>query len=301
MERIRQMIRSMTGYGSAEGEVQAKHLYVDFKAVNHRYFNFFAKLPQDLAPLETNIQALAKEHLSRGQISVFASWNRAGGAQQEPRINKRAAGGVIKALKELKEEFGLEGGIELSHLLGFGELFSQSELDMTADELWAAVKPIFEEALRDLDALRLREGSDLHADLLDRLELFEGLVSEVGEHRPQIIAEQRSRFEKRIVELAPDGVDVNAIADRVALEVALFADRADISEEITRLNSHLDKFRELLDTEGAVGRKIDFLIQEMNRETNTIGSKSPDAAAARVVVEMKAELEKIREQVQNIE
>ena len=118
------MIRSMTGYGSADGEVGAKHLYVDFKAVNHRYFNFFAKLPQDLAPLETNIQALAKAHLSRGQVSVFASWNKGVGAAQELKLNREAAGGVIKALTELKEEYGLEGGIELSHLLGFGELFS---------------------------------------------------------------------------------------------------------------------------------------------------------------------------------
>ncbi len=295
------MLRSMTGYGTAEGVVRGRKLVVDFKAVNHRYFNFFSKLPNNLAILETSIQALAKAHLSRGQVSVFASWDKRGGQGASAELNFDTAKALYADLVKLKGELGLGGEVSLSHLLSCPSLFAQNEVGAEPEELWEDAKPIFESALKDLDAFRLREGADLEADLRVKLSTLMELAAKIEEKRPLIVSEQKERLQRRIGELVPEVIVDSTSAERLALEIALFADKADVNEELVRLKSHADKFLEMLASQNPIGRKIDFLIQEMNREVNTIGSKTPDAESSAIVVEMKSELERVREQVQNVE
>jgi len=294
------MIRSMTGYGRAEGEVGSRRLAVEVKAVNHRFLNFFAKLPPELQQLEPEILAMVKEHLQRGQVSVFAVWDGRGGGDGGVVVNAEAARQAAEALRQAARAAGLKDDVTLAHVLTIPAVTSPSGATLGAEALWEGAAPLFREALAGLDRLRLREGEDLSADIRSRLAALTQWTAEVEARRPSLVDEVRARLTKRVQELV-QGLPVDVVGERVAVEVALFADRSDISEEIVRLRSHCEKFLELLTQGGVVGRKLDFLLQEMNRETNTIGSKASDAAIGRCVVEMKAELEKIREQVQNLE
>lgn len=297
------MIKSMTGYGSAEGDVGGRRLFVDMRAVNHRYFAFQAKMPGNLMVLEGRIQALAKERLTRGQISVFANWDRKGQGAAAPavHINMDAARQAAALLKALKDELRLDGEVELSHVLAVPEVMSAQEVNVGEEAMQEAAFAVFEQALKGMEQFRNREGEDLERDLRDRIALFVGFVGQIEERRPKIVAEQKARLEKRVAELVGDKANEALLSERLALEIAMYADRLDVSEELVRLKSHTAKFLELLAEKAAVGRKLDFLLQEFNREVNTVGSKTPDAETARVVVEMKAELEKMREQVQNVE
>lgn len=295
------MIRSMTGFGSAEGEVGGRKLAVEVKAVNHRFFNFFSKLPPNLQGYESRIQTKVKGALTRGQVSVFANWDRTSGNGAAVRLNMEAASEAATLIRQMKEELRLTGEVEISHVLGFSAVTGAAESRIDEEEGWKTLSAIFDEALEKMEAFRVREGEDLERDLLERLDLFTELSEKVGLRRADVVKNYKERLEARIDELCSETVSPEVIAERVAVEVTVFADRCDITEELVRLNSHLDKFREILDTEEVVGRKIDFLIQEMNREVNTIGSKTPDADASGLVVEMKSELEKIREQIQNVE
>lgn len=296
------MIKSMTGFGSAEGNVGGRRLFVDMRAVNHRYFAFQTKMPSNLVALEGRVQALCKERLTRGQISVFANWDRKGqGSGAQVHINMEAACQAARQLKALKEELCLSGEVELSHVLAVPDVTTPSEVNVGDEEVQEAAMAVFAEALRGMEKFRNREGEDLERDLRERVALFTGHVGEIEVRRPKIVAEQKARLEKRVAELVGDKAGEPLLSERLAVEIAMYADRLDVSEELVRLKSHTAKFLELLAETGAVGRKLDFLLQEFNREVNTIGSKTPDAETARVVVEMKAELEKMREQVQNVE
>ncbi|NTU59980.1 MAG: YicC family protein [Deltaproteobacteria bacterium] len=293
-------IRSMTGYGRGEGDVRGRRLTVEIKAVNHRFLNFFAKLPSDLQRFEAEVLALVKAHLQRGQVSVFATWNGGGGGDSAPSVNVEAARAAVASLRQVARELSLPGEVTLDHLLAFPSLFAAGAEALEPEELWKAAGAVFEAALRNVDELRVREGQDLAADMTAKLAALRVLGDQVEARRPQVVTEYKARLEKRVEELVT-GVPGDVARDRVAVEVAVFADRSDVDEELVRLRSHLDKAGELLAGGGAVGRKLDFLLQELNRETNTIGSKACDAEMSRVVVEMKSELEKIREQVQNLE
>ncbi|MBI5015099.1 MAG: YicC family protein [Deltaproteobacteria bacterium] len=295
------MIRSMTGYGRAEGDVAGRRLTVEVKAVNHRFLNFFAKLPPDLLRFEPDVLTLVKAHLQRGQVNVFATWNGQGnGGDGAVCVNREAARRAAEALRGLARELDLPGEVTLDHLLAFPALFGSGAGAGDPDEVWGAAGRVFGEALENLDELRRREAEHLVADLLPRLRVVRTLAAQVEERRPRVVEEYRARLARRVEELTA-GVPVDVARDRVAVEVAVFADRSDVEEELVRLRSHLDKAEELLAQGGGVGRKLDFILQEMNREANTIGSKASDAEVSRVVVEMKAELEKVREQVQNLE
>jgi len=294
------MIRSMTGYGRAEGEIGGRRLAVEVKAVNHRFLNFFAKLPPEVQRFEPEILALVKGHLQRGQVNVFAVWDGRCGADAGLFINVEAARQAAQALRAAARVAGVSGEVTLEHLLSIPAVTAPASVGVEPEDLWAAAAGIFHEALAALDALRAREGADLEADLRGRLAAIGDMVARVEGRRPAHLEEVRARLQRRIQDLAQD-LPPEVAAERIALEVALFADRSDVSEEVVRLQSHRDKVLELLDEGGVVGRKLDFLLQEMNRETNTIGSKAADADIGRTVVEMKAELEKIREQVQNLE
>jgi uncharacterized protein (TIGR00255 family) len=295
------MIRSMTGYGRAEGDVAGRRLTVEVKAVNHRFLNFFAKLPPDLLRFEPEVLSLVKAHLQRGQINVFATWNGQGnGSDSAVCVNREAARNAVEALRGLSRELGLAGEVTLDHLLAFPALFGAGAGAGDPEEVWKAAGRVFEAALVNLDELRRREAEDLVADLGPRLRAVRGLAAEVEVRRPRVVDEYRARLARRVEELT-SGVPVEVARDRVAVEVAVFADRADVEEELVRLRSHLDKAEELLAEGGGVGRKLDFILQEMNREANTIGSKANDVEIGRAVIVMKEEIERIREQVQNVE
>lgn len=294
------MIRSMTGYGRAEGEVGGRRLSVEVKAVNHRFLNFSTKIPGELQRFEPELLGLVKGHLQRGQVNVFAAWDGRCGAGGGVFVNLDAAREAARVLRAVAAAAGVPAEVTLDHLLAIPAVTSPTLVGLEPEALWAEAVPVFEAALRDLDALRAREGADLDADMRRRLQEIEEAVAQVEARRPQIVEECRQRLSRRLQDLIQD-LPAEVLADRVALEVTLFADRSDVSEEVVRLRSHLDKFREFLAADGGVGRKLDFLLQEMNREVNTIGSKASDAGVGRVVVEMKAEFEKIREQVQNVE
>jgi uncharacterized protein (TIGR00255 family) len=294
------MMRSMTGYGRAEGEIDGRTLSVEVKAVNHRFLNFFAKLPGDLQRFESDILGVVKQHLQRGQVNVFASWNQGAEGPGRVHINLDAARQAGPLLRQAAVAAGIGGEPTLADLLAVPAVLTPASSALGPEEMWALARPLFEAALRELDGLRRREGEHLTSDLRARLEVIGAAVSEVEAIRPGIVEEYRTRLQRKVEDLVRD-LPADLARDRVAVEVAVFADRSDVSEEVVRLRSHLEKFEELLAAGGVVGRKLDFLLQEMNREANTIGSKASNAGLSGVVVEMKSELEKIREQIQNIE
>ncbi|MBI5441920.1 MAG: YicC family protein [Deltaproteobacteria bacterium] len=294
------MIRSMTGYGRAEGEVDGRKLIVEVKAVNHRFLNFLARLPVDLQRFEPEVLALVKAHLQRGQVSVFASWDSALGDAPVIGVNLAAARHAAEALRQAAAAVGVSGELSVRDLLAFPAVFAAGAPASAPEELWEKASGVFNLALVSLDELRRREAEDLAADMRQRLERIREYAASVEERRPRVVEEYRTRLVRRAEELA-SGLPIEVVRERLALEAAVFAERSDVQEELVRLRSHLDKFAELLDAGGAIGRKLDFLLQEMNRETNTIGSKAADVEVSPLVIEMKAELEKIREQVQNLE
>ncbi len=294
------MIRSMTGFGRAEGPVAGRRLAVEIKTVNHRFLNFFSRVPGDIQRFEGQVLALVKARLQRGQVNVFAAWDGGGAGGPAVTVDLEAARRAADALRRVAEVAGVEPAVTLDHLLAFPAVTAAPTAGLDPDAFWAELEPLFRTALEDLDGFRVREGADLAADVSDRLAELDALVDRVEARRPEVVREYRERLARRVRDLAEE-VPSELLDERVAVEVAVMADRSDVSEEIVRLRSHLAKFRELLDRGGVVGRKLDFVLQEMNRETNTIGSKASDAVVGEAVVEIKAELEKIREQIQNVE
>ncbi len=294
------MIRSMTGYGRAEGDVFGRRLAVEVKTVNHRFLNFTARLPQDLQRFEIRFLGLVKQTLQRGQVNLYASWD--SGADDVPpvHVNREAAERAAALLRETAEALGLPGGVRLEHLLAFPAVTLPALDRIDPELLWERVAALARGALEELQRFREREGADLARDMAGRLDTVERLVDEIDRLRPGVVEAYRERLARRVEELVRE-VPAQDLEARLAMEVALFADRCDVSEELVRLRSHLAEYRELLSAGGVVGRKLEFLLQEMNRETNTTGSKASDAGISRIVVEIKAELEKLREQVQNVE
>jgi uncharacterized protein (TIGR00255 family) len=215
-------------------------------------------------------------------------------------VNVAAARQVAEALRQAAAAVGIRAELSLSDLLAFPAIFSGAGATTEPDELWGGASGIFQRALANLDELRRREAEDLAADMQQRLGRIRECAAAVELRRPRVVEEYRTRLARRAEELAST-LPIEVVRERLALEAAVFADRSDVQEELVRLRSHLDKFAELLAAGGAIGRKLDFLLQEMNRETNTIGSKASDAEVSPLVIEVKSELEKIREQVQNLE
>jgi len=294
------MLRSMTGYGRAEGDVDGRTLAVEVKAVNHRFLNFFAKLPGDLQRFESDILGVVKQHLQRGQVNVFANWIQGVDATVPVCINLEAARQAGPLLRQAAAAAGIAGEPTLADLLAVPAVTSPVSSTLAAEELWERCAPLFQAALVDLDGLRAREGEHLADDLRARLAAIGAAVDQVEALRPAIVEDYRARLHRRIEDLVRD-LPAEVVAERVAVEVAVFADRSDVAEEVVRLRSHLEKFAELMVAGGGVGRKLEFLLQEMNREANTIGSKASNAGLSGVVVEIKSELEKLREQIQNVE
>jgi len=292
------MIKSMTGYGKGESAHEAGRFTVEVRCVNHRYGEVTVKLPRVLMQFENEIKKRVAEKLVRGKIDVFIQVENAI-SLGVPTANLPLARGYLKAFGTIREALGLHGEVDLSLIASQRDVVTvaaeaEASLDAIPEELVAAL----DEALRRVDEMRLFEGESLLADFLKRREMLAQLIERVAARSPCVVSEYAARLKERINLLCSDS---GLPEERLALEVALLADKCDITEELVRLASHLRQFDETLTRNEPVGRKLDFLLQEINREVNTVGSKANDAQIAACVVELKAELEKIREQVQNIE
>ena len=292
------MIKSMTGYGSAKGTVEGLEISVELKSVNNRYLDTSVRMPRSFLFAEELVKSCVQKHISRGKVDVFVSVSSAGAADVAVQVNEALAKGYVDAVRHLAAEFGLSDELSALSVARFPDVLSVEKKDMDAEAVSAGLARITEEALRDFDSMRLREGEKLRVDVLDRLKTIDALVSVVEEKTPETVAAYRKRLETKMAEvLGTAGIDEN----RILAEAAVFADHIAVDEETVRLRSHMAQLQGMIDGNSPTGRKIDFLIQEFNREANTIGSKCQNSEIAHVVVDLKSEIEKIREQIQNIE
>jgi uncharacterized protein (TIGR00255 family) len=292
------MIKSMTGYGRAETKEQGRNIVAEAKSVNHRFLEISLRMPQALFPLEMEFKKKIGEKIKRGRIEIFIRLEAENTNAGEAILNLDIARNYFAALQRLKDEFGLTDEIGLKTLAGFRDIFSQpAETEISSDVL-NRVTATLEEALAMLVKMRREEGTAIYRDMEQRLDAIRGILEMINVRAPQVVAEYQKRLAERIKELTA-GYDLDD--SRLAQEVALLAEKSDITEEIVRMHSHIGQFVALLQSDEAEGKKIDFLLQEMNREINTIGSKSNDAEIARQVIDAKSELSKLREQAQNIE
>lgn len=297
------MIRSMTAFGRAvrAGESDGKNITVEMKSVNNRYLDCTVKLPRIYSFLEDRVrQYVQAGGISRGKLDVYIGVDIVENVGTTIDIDKALAGSYIKALERLRDEFGLADDITVMKVAENRDIFTVKKPDDDAERDWLMIKPVLDEAMRAFLAVRETEGERLKADILTKLEKIETLAERIKSLSEADAATYRQRFESRLTQLLADNaVELNP--QLVLTECAIYADRVAIDEEIVRLGCHFQAFRSILDTDEPVGRKLDFLLQEINRETNTIGSKASNAEIASLVVETKSELEKIREQIQNIE
>lgn len=292
------MFNSMTGYGRAQQTVDGKDILVEIKAVNHRYFECTARLPRAYGYLEEKLKSLLNTKISRGKVEVGVTIFSADGTDVQVLVNEPLARGYIESLRSLSEPLGLEDTLSLSTLTRFSDIFQVTKVQEDEDAVWASVKQVAEEALTRFLAMRKTEGVRLYEDIRGRLKTIETHLLNVEEYAPQTVADYKARLTAKIEEVLQNKSIDEA---RVLTEVALFADKIAVDEETVRLHSHLKQFASMMESDQPTGRKIDFLVQEMNREVNTIGSKCQDLRVTNLVVEMKAEIEKIREQIQNVE
>jgi len=294
------MIRSMTGYGRAEAVLAGKKFTVEMKSVNHRYLEISLRLPGVLSSFDTEIKKKIGEQFSRGRIEATIRVDSEGSAEGNGHLtlNLPLARNYHTLLCQLKEDLQLEGEISLSMVTGFRDIFVPMESVQDPAALWEGLANLLDEAIRTLTEMRAKEGESLQQDLTARLSLIASLLEAITGRAPQVVCEYQKRLGDRIRELTGD---MAMDESRLLQEVAILAEKSDITEEIVRFGSHIGQFTDLLATGNGAGRKIDFLIQEMGREINTIGAKSNDTEISRNVIEIKSELAKLREQVQNIE
>lgn len=292
------MIKSMTGYGSAKGTVEGLEITVELKSVNNRYLDTSVRLPRSFLFAEEAIKSEVQSHISRGKVDVFISVDSSAAGDMTVKVNEPLLRGYIEAIRHISEEYSLANDMTALSVSRFPDVLSVEKKDLDAEAISAGICAVAEEALRDFDAMRQREGAKLRDDVLSRLETIDRLVSAVETEAPKTVAEYRKRLEQKMQEvLGATGIDEN----RILAEAAIFADHIAVDEETVRLRSHMSQLTTMINGNSPTGRKIDFLIQEFNREANTIGSKCQNSQIAHVVVDLKSEIEKIREQIQNIE
>ena len=292
------MIKSMTGYGRAQGSFSGGDITVEVKSVNNRYLDCGVKLPRGYAYLEEGIKSQVQKTISRGKVDVFITINAAGADNVKISVNEPVAKGYIDALRQLVQEYGIQDDISASAISRFSDVFLVEKQEQDENEVKSAISGVVAEALGAFDAMRTREGEALKSDLLQKAEGILALVSKVEERSPITVKAYRERLTAKMQEVLEDRQIDEA---RIIQEAAIYADKVAVDEETVRLRSHVDQLKTMLSEGGVIGRKLDFLMQEMNREANTIGSKGNDVEQARNVVNIKSELEKIREQIQNIE
>ena len=292
------MIQSMTGFGRCQKTLGSRDISVEIKAVNHRYLEFSSRLPRSLGFIEDKLKAQVQSRIARGKVEVSVTVAEQKGSASRVTLNEGLALSYLEELRIFARKNGLTDDLTLSDFCRLPDLFTTRMAEVDEDALWRDISETADGALDSFIAMRRREGEKLSADLAAKLYNILTLVEAVERRSPETVEAYRQRLYKKLGELLAD----RQIDDsRVLTEAALFADKVAVDEETVRLRSHIDQFRHILTLEEPVGRKFDFLVQEMNREANTIGSKAQDAEMARIVVELKSEIEKVREQIQNIE
>lgn len=292
------MIRSMTGYGRCETVVDGRAVTVELKSVNHRYFEFSCRTTRGYSFLEEKMKSYLQGKISRGKVDAYISVEALESAEAQVLLNHPLASGYVHALRELAERYDLQDDISVSTVARYSDIFSVHKSPEDEDAVWASVQKAADEALEQFLKMREAEGQRLKADVLSRADTIMGLVGQIEARSPQTVAEYRERLQQKMEELLGD---TTVDEQRLLMETAIFADKVAVAEETVRLRSHFKQMQEMLDSGEPIGRKLDFLVQEMNREANTIGSKAVDSQIAYMVVDIKAEIEKIREQIQNIE
>ena len=292
------LVKSMTGYGRCVETVNGREFTVEVRSVNNRYLDCTVKLPRSLTFAEETVKQAVKAAISRGKVDVFITVRSEGGMEAKVILNAAMVEGYLAAMKQMVTDYGVTDDISVSLLARMNDVFSIEREEVDEKQLLSDLMGVVKQALENYNAMRAAEGKALENDLRSRGETILTLVSQVEAGNAQTVVDYRTRLENKLKEvLANTAIDES----RILTEAAIFADKVAVDEETVRLRSHLQQMNNMLTTGGAIGRKLDFLLQEMNRETNTIGSKCSDVRLARIVVDMKAELEKIREQTQNIE
>ncbi len=293
------MVMSMTGYGKGEYENQLYRFKIEIKSVNHRYIDINIKSPRQIGYLEETIKKQIKEYLTRGKIDVYIYLEYLNESQVEVNIDTELARSYYSALEKLKDDLNLEDEIKLENILDITDLVKTKKRDVDEDAIWEVLSNGLNIALKNISSMREEEGRELKKDILLKMENINKNIEIIEKRSPQVVIEYKNKLNDRISELLENNTLLDK--DRLSNEVAIFADKASIDEEIVRLKSHINQLYLILEEEDSIGRKLDFLIQEFNREINTIGSKSSDTIITENVVELKSDIEKIREQIQNIE
>ena len=292
------VIKSMTGYGRAVETVNGREFTVEIRSVNNRYLDCSVKLPRSVSFAEEPVKQAVKKAVSRGKVDVFISVKSEGTDEAKVSLNTGVLNGYLTAMRQMVEQFGVTDDISVSTLSRLPEVFLVEKPEVDEEQLLADLMSVVNKALDGYNAMRAAEGAALDADLRSRGNTILELVSQVEAGNAQTVIDSRTKLENKLKEVL---ANTNIDESRILTEAAIFADKVCVDEETVRLRSHLEQMNHMLTTGGAIGRKLDFLLQEMNRESNTIGSKCSDVKLARIVVDIKAELEKIREQTQNIE
>ena len=292
------MIKSMTGFGRAELQDEVRRFTVEIKSVNHRYLDFNMKMPKKLSVFEAAIRGVLKEYMQRGKVDVFISCEDFSSGRMQLHYNSELAGRYLEYFRQMEKEFALENDIKVSHLSRCPEVLTMEEQEIDVEELLSELEKALRAAGEQFAASRQVEGENLKRDLTAKLDSLQANVRRIEERAPEILSEYRNRLETKMKELLED---TQMEDSRIAAEVVIFADKICTDEETVRLNSHIENMKTALNDGEGIGRKLDFIAQEMNREANTILSKANDLETTNIAIELKTEIEKIREQIQNIE
>ncbi len=292
------MLRSMTGYGRAQKILNGRDISVEIRSVNHRYYEYTSRIPRTYSYIDEKLKSLLKSAISRGKVEVSVTINNIDGKDAQIAINKGVAEGYVSALRGISEELGLKDDLALSKLIKIPDIFNIQKTPDDEEQICTDVSEVTSEALGRFVAMRETEGERLKKDILEKADFIIERVSMVEEQSPATVEAYRKKLYKKISEVLEDK---NIDEQRIITEAAIFSEKIAVDEETVRLRSHIAQLRDILESEEPVGRKLDFIIQEINREVNTIGSKAQDLSITKIVVDMKSEIEKIREQIQNVE
>lgn len=292
------MLRSMTGYGRAQKILNGRDISVEIRSVNHRYYEYTSRIPRTYSYIDEKLKSLLKSAISRGKVEVSVTINNIDGKDAQIAINKGVAEGYVSALRSISEELSLKDDLVLSKLIKIPDIFNIQKTPDDEEQICADVSEITSEALERFVAMRETEGERLKRDILEKADFIIERVGMVEAQSPATVEAYRNKLYKKISEVL---ADKNIDEQRIITEAAIFSEKIAVDEETVRLRSHIAQLRDILESEEPVGRKLDFIIQEINREVNTIGSKAQDLSITKIVVDMKSEIEKIREQIQNVE
>ncbi|SKB89929.1 TIGR00255 family protein [Lachnospiraceae bacterium] len=292
------MIKSMTGFGRAETEGEGRRYSVEIKTVNHRYLEVNIKMPKVLAPFEGSIRTLLKEYMERGKVDIFISFESVDSNTSAVRYNSVVAHEYFRYLQQMADEFGLENDVRISGLSRYPDVFTAEAVEIDEDTIWKELQKCIRKACEQVVRTRKAEGENLSRDLIAKLDEMKEQVAFVEQRSPEVVEEYRRKLREKVEALLGDAQVDEA---RLIQEVTIFADRICVDEEIVRLKSHIDSMRKAITNGGTIGRRLDFIAQEMNREANTTLSKANDLAVSDAAIDLKTGIEKVREQIQNIE